>query len=117
MFAAINTDNLSYFSIDEWLGIGKKDNYLCGELRTYEMFEDDIEYTYTNYYRVFADNEPYLITLITHDIWEGYDTYNDPDILIDNPFPFYIINVETKEVLKKVELSIKKYIRVETVGH
>lgn len=116
MLAAINTDDLSYFSIDEWLGLGRKDNYLCGELRTSEMFDNNIGYVYTDYYRVFANNEHELINLMTHDIWEGYDTYNDPDILIDNPFPFYLIDVETKKVLKKVELSIKKYIRIETVG-
>ena len=81
------------------------------------MFDDNIGYVYTDYYRVFANNEHELVNLMTHDIWEGYDAYNNPDILIDNPFPFYLIDVETKKVLKKVELSIKKYILVETVGH
>lgn len=114
MLAAINTNSLDTFSINDWLRLDKKNNCICGGLRTSEMFEDDAEYAH--YYHAFADKEGELVDLIIHDIWEGYDAYNDPDILIDNPFPFYLIDVETKKVLKKIELSIKKYIRIETVG-
>lgn len=68
------------------------------------------------YYLAFASNETELTDLITCDIWDAYDTYNDPDTLIDNPFPFYLIDTKTKKVLKKIELSIQKHIQIKEVG-
>lgn len=93
MLAAINTDELYYFTIDEWLANNEHSYYA---LRT---------------------NEQKLIDLITCDIWEGCYIYDDdPDILINNLFPFYVIDVETKKVLKKIELSIQKHIEIKEVG-
>lgn len=110
MLAAINTNDLSYFSMDEWLENIKHSYYA---LRTNDMLDNDI---FDCYYIAFSNNEKKLIDLITCDIWEGCDTYNDPDILIDNPFPFYIVDVETKKVLKKIELTIQKRITIKEVG-
>lgn len=111
MLAAINTDDLSYFSIDEWL---ENIEHSCYTLRTNDMLDNDI---FNCYYLAFANNEQKLVDLITCDIWEGCDTYNDPDILIDNPFPFYIVDVEAKKVIKKIELTIQKRITAKEVGH
>ena len=110
MLAAINTDDLSYFSIDEWL---KNNEHSYYALRTSEMLDYDI---FNCYYLAFANNEQELIDSITCDIWESCDTYNDPDILTDNPFPFYIVDVETKKVLKKIELTIQKRITIKEMG-
>ena len=110
MLAAINTDDLSYFSIDEWLEDNEHSYYA---LRTSEMLDYDI---FNSYYIAFASNKQELVDLITCDIWESCDTYNDPDILTDNPFPFYIVDVETKKVIKKIELTIQKRITVKEVG-
>lgn len=110
MLAAINTNELYYFTIDEWL---KNNEHAYHALRTNDMLEYDI---FNCYYLVFANNEQELVNLITCDIWKCCDIYNDSDILIDNPFPFYLIDVETKKVLKKIELSIQKYIEIKEVG-
>lgn len=111
MLAAINTDELYYFTIDEWLANNEHSYYA---LRTNDMLENDM---FDRYYLAFASNEQKLIDLITCDIWEGCYIYDDdPDILINNPFPFYVIDVETKKVLKKIELSIQKHIEIKEVG-
>ena len=110
MLAAINTNDLSYFSIDEWLENIKHSYYA---LRTNDMFDNDI---FDCYYLAFSNNEKKLIDLITCDIWESCDTYIGPDVLTDNPFPFYIVNIETKKVLKKIELTIQKRITIKEVG-
>ena len=93
MLAAINTDDLSYFSIDEWLENIKHSYYA---LRTNDMLDNGE--VFNCYYLAFASNEQKLVDLITCDIWESCDTYNDQDILTDNPFPFYIVDIETKKV-------------------
>lgn len=111
MLAAINTDELSYFNIDEWLENIEHSYYA---LRTNDMLDNDD--VFNCYYLAFASNEKKLVDLITCDIWKSCDTYNDPDILTDNPFPFYIVNVETKKVLKKIELTIQKRITIKEVG-
>ena len=111
MLAAINTDELSYFSIDEWLENVEHSYYA---LRTNDMLDNDD--VFNCYYLAFASNEQKLVDLITCDIWKSCDTYDDPDILTDNPFPFYIVDVETKKVLKKIELTIQKRITIKEVG-
>ena len=66
MLAAINTDELYYFTIDEWLENNEHDYYT---LRTSEMF--DMSDIYNCYYLAFASNETELTDLITCDIWDG----------------------------------------------
>lgn len=111
MFFAINTDKLSYFSIDEWLENVEHSFYA---LRTNDMFDNDD--VFNCYYLAFASNEQKLVDVLTRDIWKSYDTCNDPDILTDNPFPFYIVNVKTKKVLKKIEITIQKRTTIKEVG-
>lgn len=47
------------------------------------------------------------------DLWSLLDTYYEPDILDDEVFPFYIIDTDTKMVIKKIGLSIVHAIKTE----
>ena len=49
------------------------------------------------------------------DLWSLLDTYYESDTLDDEVFPFYIIDTDTKTVIKKIGLSFVHAIKTETL--
>lgn len=64
-------------------------------------------------YRTFAKNETHLMEQLEDDLWSLLDTCYEPDTLDDEVFPFYIIDTDTKMVVKKIGLSIVHAIKTE----
>ena len=109
MFAAINANSLDDFTIDKWLD-NKGDCDDLNLLRS-DLALDNNEFAHN--YRTFCKNETHLMEQLEDDLWSLLDTYYDPDILDDEVFPFYIIDTDTKMVVKKIGLSIVHAIKTE----
>ena len=109
MIAAINTLSLDDFTIDKWLN----NNVDCDDfdlLRTDLALENN---EFAKNYRTFAKNEAHLMEQLEDDLWSLLDTYYESDTLDDEVFPFYIIDTDTKMVVKKIGLSIVHAIKTE----
>ena len=109
MLAAINAVSLDDFTIDKWLSNNIDDDDF-NLLRTDLALENDGN---ENNYRAFENDEPSLIEHLKYDLWNLLDTYYESDTLDDEVFPFYIIDTDTKMVVKKIGLSIVHAIKTE----
>lgn len=109
MLAAINANSLDDFTIDKWLD----NNGDCDDLNLLrsDLVLDNNEFAHN--YRTFAKNETHLMEQLEDDLWSLLDTYYEPDTLDDEVFPFYIIDTDTKIVVKKIGLSIVHAIKTE----
>lgn len=111
MLAAINALSLDDFTIDKWLN----NNVDCDDfdlLRTDLDLEDN---EFAKNYRTFAKNEAHLMEQLEDDLWSLLGTYYEPDTLDDEVFPFYIIDTDTKTVIKKIGLSFVHAIKTKTL--
>lgn len=111
MLAAINALSLDDFTIDEWLS----NNADCDDfdlLRTDLALEDN---EFAKNYRTVAKNEAHLMEQLEDDLWSLLTIYYEPDTLDDEVFPFYIIDTDTKTVVKKIGLSFVHTIKTETL--
>ena len=107
MLAAINTNNLSYFSIDEWLNNPR--NGRNSSLRSDRMLDGVCK----DYYVVKQDNEHDLMCCLNNDLWELSSTFCNSYYICGMSFPFYIVDTVTKKVIKKLILTFEVQINVQ----
>lgn len=107
MLAAINTDTLNYFPIDEWLSSSKhNDEYSA--LRDSQFLKYNI---FDNYYRTCATNKRKLFETIDNDLRIMSCHYYETNDLLGMSFPFFIVDTKTKETIEKIEVEFQ----IETV--
>ena len=97
MLAAINVLSLEDFTIDKWLN----NNVDCDD---FDLLRTDLDLENNEFaknYRTFAKNEAHLMEQLEDDLWSLLDTHYESDTLDDEVFPFYIIDTDTKTVIKK----------------
>ena len=111
MLAAINVLSLEDFTIDKWLN----NNVDCDD---FDLLRTDLDLENNEFaknYRTFAKNEAHLMEQLEDDLWSLLDTHYESDTLDDEVFPFYIIDTDTKTVIKKIGLSFVHAIKTKTL--
>lgn len=109
MLAAINTNSLKHYTIDNWLNSNAHNSDAPLRTETEDVFSDVC--TFKHYYRIFDEYEYGLFEQIQDDLWSKVGAKES----LNRIFPFYIVDTRTKKVVKKVGFKFQYDIGMETI--